>query len=286
MMIPVRLLAIFNRVILFVCLWEVSHSFSFPTAPTTNANNHRNLESETEDEPPHPPHLIFPGGGIYFYWQAGVVCFLRENNYNLDQTIFTGASAGALTATLSATDVDFYEATDKALSMAKLAGVWDRRGGLQGVWGEMISDWLDDLLPEDAVERTNERVSLLLTPLPSFGKERVSSFRDRQDLIRCNLASVHLPWFLDSKLTAQFRGQAYIDGSFLAGPNDYHSQNKSFSRSIVIDHKKDPKYRSQSLTSFIEAVSPDGIHEMLEDGKRFARQMEKVGAFQCLKKSD
>lgn len=105
------------------------------------------------------PYLLFPGGGIFFYWQAGVVTYLREKGYKLDDIRLGGASAGALTATLTATDVDFYQATELALSLAKDAGVWDRKGGLQGIWGPMIDAWLDELLPDDAVEKVNNRVS-------------------------------------------------------------------------------------------------------------------------------
>ena len=135
-------------------------------------------------------HIVFPGGGIFFYYQAGLVNFLRER-YDLSSCTFAGASAGALTATLTAANVDFFEATDLALKMAADAGVWDRSGGLQGIWGPMIEDWLDELLPE-SIDNLQGRISLLVTPLPSFGKSKISNFENRQDLIKCNMASVHL----------------------------------------------------------------------------------------------
>lgn len=139
------------------------------------------------------PHLIFPGGGLFFYWQAGIVSYLREQGYDLDKITVSGASAGALTATLTATCVDFYKATELALQMSEEAGVWDRPSGLQGIWGPIIYEWLDRLLPENAVEMVNGgRLSLLVTPIPQFGKEKVSEFMSRGDLIQCNMASVHL----------------------------------------------------------------------------------------------
>ena len=42
--------------------------------------------------------------------------------------------------------------------MADEAGIWDRPLGLQGVWGSIIYDWLDRLLPLDAEERVKEEV--------------------------------------------------------------------------------------------------------------------------------
>lgn len=136
-------------------------------------------------------HLALVGGGIFFYWQAGVIEYLREQDYDLNSCTFSGASAGALTATLAATEVDFYEATDLALKMAADVGVWDRRGGLQGIWGPLIEEWLQTLLPP-SIENIEGRLSLLVTPVPSFGKKKISTFLDKNDLIKCNMASVHL----------------------------------------------------------------------------------------------
>ena len=179
-------------------------------------------------------HLVFPGGGIFFYWQAGAVTYLREAGYDLNQCSMSGASAGALTATLTTNDVCFTDATNLALSLAEEAGVWDRSGGLQGVWGPMIEQWLDELLPDDAHITSSERLALLVTPVPSFGKTRVTQFQDKRDLIRANMASVHLPWFLDGNLTTEFRNKAHIDGSFLS--KDYHyvpEESRASQRAIV-----------------------------------------------------
>ena len=171
-------------------------------------------------------HFIFPGGGIYFYWQAGFMCYLREQGYDLSPssqfstgssengngdaivttppTTFTGASAGALTATLTATNVDFYDATELALRLAKDANVWNRGPyGLQGIWGPMIYEWLDTLLPSTATASTSSspassslmpsNLSLLVTPIPNvWDKRKVSIFQNRRDLIKCNMASVHI----------------------------------------------------------------------------------------------
>jgi hypothetical protein len=55
----------------------------------------------------------------------------------------------------------------------------------------MIEDWLDELLPP-SIDSLQGRLTLLVTPVPSFGKDQINTFVDRQDLIRCNMASVHL----------------------------------------------------------------------------------------------
>lgn len=246
--------------------------------PTTD------LDHNSETGHSRRPHFIFPGGGIFFYWQAGVISFLREQGYDTKAITSTGASAGALTATLTATGVDFYQATELALDLAAEARVWDRPEGLQGIWGDMIHDWLDELLPHNAVELANESLSLLVTPLPNiFGpKDCISIFESRADLIECNMASIHLPWFLDGKLTAKFRNQPHIDGSFLTTLKDYENCPTMADRTVSIAYWRDPAYQSKWLGDIAKTISPDGIYDMLEDGKTFAKQMEEEGEFEML----
>ena len=220
------------------------------------------------------PSIAFPGGGLYFYWQAGVICFLRENGYDLSSTTFCGASAGALVATLTATEVDFYRTTQLALDLSEKMGVWDRSQGLQGVWGQTIEDWLEELLPEDAVEKAQRHdLTLLVTRIPSFQKERVHEFVDRDDLIRCNRASVHIPWFLDGKLTIDYRGKTCIDGSFMVDKRLFLPRQQSSIPTIWLDHKMDPAFQKTTLLDAVNLVEPTAIWTLLEQGKAFGRSM-------------
>lgn len=147
----------------------VTNSFGLVTSTSTQRSRVYRLlkesktaidfESKDSSRVVSRPHVVFPGGGIFFYWQAGVVTYLREQGYNLRDATFAGASAGALTATLTAADVEFYQATQLALDLAEEQGVWDRRAGLQGVWGNMIERWLDELLPDNVLDIVDKRVS-------------------------------------------------------------------------------------------------------------------------------
>ena len=108
--------------------WSLAIGRSSGTTPEKNtppaAAVSRNISTNhSSSSPSLSPHLIFPGGGILFYWMAGVVTHLRDQNYNLDTIPLSGASAGALAATLTATGVDFYRATELALDLAQRAGV-------------------------------------------------------------------------------------------------------------------------------------------------------------------
>lgn len=250
---------------------------TYPLSSMANDDDDGMLSSSSSKQ---DPCIIFPGGGLFFYWQAGVIAYLQEEGYNLSSNILlSGASAGALSATLAKTEVSPYDATELALSMSDEAGVWDRPLGLQGVWGSIIYDWLDQLLPLDAEERVKQdELHILLTPVPSFGKSRISQFENRQDLINANMASVHLPWFLDGNLTSNFRGKPHIDGSFLSEPSDYFAQEYSEQPKLILDFKRDPVMKDRA-SEFIKVVSKQTIWDILEQGKKHARVMEQKGEF-------
>ena len=38
--------------------------------------------------------------------------------------------------------------------LAVKADLWNKRLGLLGIWGGLIRQWLDEILPEDADQRT------------------------------------------------------------------------------------------------------------------------------------
>jgi hypothetical protein len=167
--------------------------------------------------------------------------------------------------------------------MSAEAGVWDRPLGLQGVWGGIVRDWLDQLLPEDAQDRVgDDGLHILVTPVPAFGKDRVSTFENREDLIDANMASVHLPWFLDGRWTSNFRGRPHIDGSFLTQPSDYVSEDRSENPTLVLDFKRDPVMKDHA-SEFVKLVSEQTIWDILEQGKSHAKIMERNGEFDLLR---
>ena len=87
--------------------------------------------------PPTPstrPALYFPGGGLYYWWQAGVVERLQRSDH--DGPV-CGASAGALAATLYKCGVDMDAARDLALELS--TPLLDRGAlGLIGRWGPVV----------------------------------------------------------------------------------------------------------------------------------------------------
>ena len=161
------------------------------------------------------PALIFPGGGLFFWWQLGAVERLLREGPPSGPVV--GASAGALAATLYACDVDPSEARRLALDLtveAKLLdrGVW----GLVGRWGPVVRDWLGELLPEDAADRCADVKMLHLRRRRLLWRRcAVGPYEDRDQLIDAALASAHVPFALDGRFQTRYRGRGTIDGSFL-----------------------------------------------------------------------
>ncbi len=97
------------------------------------------------------------------------------------------------------------------------------------------------------------------------------------------------PWFLDGKLTADFRGKPHIDGSFLSKVGDYsppgsEKQDDVPPNTIILDWSKDPDMSSKGGLDIVEALSPEGIYGLLERGKRYGQVLEDQGMFDSLKR--
>lgn len=91
--------------------------------------------------------------------------------------------------------------------------VASRPFGMVGMLGGLVGRWLHDTLPLDAASKCSEgRATLLVTTLPSFRTRPISDFACRADLIKCIMASAHIPLVMDWRMYVSSRGSACIDG--------------------------------------------------------------------------
>ena len=256
----------------------------------TRAAHHRRARSVMAP----PPCLIFPGGGIFFWWQAGAIRSLASR-FHLEHVRTTGASAGALSATFAAASVDTDAALDRAISLSYDAGLFRESAesppswGLYGVWKDIIDTWLDELLPADAASTCSGRVHLAVNAVPTierpwFETQLVSDFSDRRDLIDANLASVHVPLFLDRKWTATFRGKRYIDGSISCAEGATLLRLPDAPASLTLRAGDDARMRERysAPTDFLKLASPDGVRQMVEWGSAHVDELDAAGGLEAL----
>ena len=80
-----------------------------------------------------------------------------------------------------------------------------------------------------------------------------------------------------------FRNMPHIDGSFLAKSEDYLSTEYDESN-IFFDWKSDQTMANKSLLDAVNALSKQGIWDLLEQGRTFCEKMERRGDLRNLKR--
>lgn len=228
--------------------------------------------------PATKPTIALPGGGILFWHQAGAIRSLQRH-YRLNHCRLVGASAGCLASVLAACDVDMDVAFDSAIRISKDARLWDRRLGLMGIWGGLVRQWLDELLPCDAHATCTGHVHILaIRLLPRPRRHRLSHFATREELIDTCMASCHIPYFLDGSPVSRISGQRgiWIDGSFLAGRGAYARGPDGERRDLAL--VLDPKDDDKAPRDFLRLRSVDGVREIYDRGTAYAEELIRMEA--------
>eukprot|EP00210_Caulerpa_lentillifera_P007429 g7100.t1 len=223
--------------------------------------------------------VSFGGAGIFFWWELGCVLWLLEN-VDVDSCPCYGASGGALAATLTACKVDPFKAFEVADRLAEEYRIFERPLGLAGIWGALIREWLDELLPENAAEICNDRVGLVITTLPKLELKLINEFESKDTLIDANLASCHIPLFLDWKLFTNFKGVDCFDGSFqdfLSGENS--DLLTCDGRHLNFDYFHDKRLNNKRM-DFIALKTPSEVMKMIHLGYDYTEGLSKTQAFQ------
>ena len=167
------------------------------------------------------------------------------------------------------------------------------------MWGGLVRSWLDELLPEDAHERCQDRVSILVKQptvegYPWLKQLTVNDFESRQDLIDCCMASVHVPLFLDTKLTTQFRGKPCVDGSIemfgLAKVRYELPERYTTLPTLKIAPFKDPRMRkayAREGSDFLRLPSGEpeaAVREMMAWGTEYIDVLDQQGELELLRR--
>jgi hypothetical protein len=215
---------------------------------------------------------------FHFILVQGVLKYLNEN-YRLRDVDLIGVSAGALCAVLVASGVSLDRAVRKAYDISVEVDIWNRSGGLAGIWGDLIRRWLEELLPEDAHECCQNRVKIIATRMPRMQLRYLSDFESREDLIDACMASVHIPFFLDGNGTYKYRDEQYIDGSvwdFFSGSNS--GLLTLDGQSCIIDYFLDDQLEFNRL-DFIKILTFDTVLDLVKSGYSYAERTDARGLY-------
>ena len=157
--------------------------------------------------------LVFGGCGGMYNYNLGVASIIQKHFTLGSNVIISGASAGCFPAILSTLNMDIDDLFE-LWDIPFLREINSFKFGALCKWNKVVRKWIEPQLDEDSYQRANSRFYCSLTSVPSFTNHIVSNWKNNQDLVDGILASCFLPIFDIGKLTANFRGRRYIDGSF------------------------------------------------------------------------
>lgn len=223
--------------------------------------------------------LSWAGAGIFFFWQLGAMKWLAER-YDLTKVPMVGASGGALAAVLGGCGIDADTILERAYDLSVKNNIWDRPLGLVGVWGSLIEQWLDDLLPDNAAELCRGRIGIVVTEVPSLRQVAITDFKDKADLINVAMTSSHVPMFLDLKMTRRCRGVHCFDGSV---PDFLNNANCDLlvdgGGAVLFDYFEDPFLVRRGRMDMLELKSFDEVQRLMQFGYEYAGRLHSHGAF-------
>ena len=239
------------------------------------------LATRTYFPPVKPKAVYFTGAGIYFWWQAGCAKYLQEH-CDLTGLPILGASAGSISATLLLSNADFSIAAESAIRIGQEAGVYGRKTGLAGIWGTLVKQWLEEMIPDTVNAKNFELLQVAVTPTTKSPK-LINDLKGKADVIEALLASCHVPVFLDGRPTTMFRGEQVVDGSFwyfvtkdrvsgLPLPSDIPPEEIFW-----IDYCDDDDFMQAISGNILELVTPQRVLEMIDEGYNFMKREHYYG---------
>ena len=138
---------------------------------------------------------------------------------------------------------------ESAISNPKLKVLFDSPLSVSGKVGSIIVDFLGEILPANAHELCTNKVFIQLQRrvrgsdacMGSYEVDTVSVYKSRDHLMRCILASTHLPWISDKNYFYRMGMDRFVDGQWGVPPERIllHRERPAAVTRIDIDHNKD-----------------------------------------------
>jgi len=202
---------------------------------------------------------------------------MKENCDFTKVPYIVGASAGSLTSAFLLSKADLKYATQRALELAEKANIYERKSGLAGIWGVLLKEWLQDVIPDTVTPEDLVKLYIAVTPTLKAPK-LVTGFQNKSDLIDACLASCHVPLFLDGRPFADYRGEPVVDGSFwyFVTKNRENGlplpSNTSASDMFWVDYGDDEQFMSTISGNILSVIKPAEVVEMVEAGYNYMKR--------------
>jgi len=157
-------------------------------------------------------HIKFNGAGGHYSYLVGIASVLQDN-FNLDNVIFSGYSAGCVPALLCSLDINIQNEfryinipTLKELNSYKTKSFFNFIPTLK----KYILLRLNYISP-NLYKKANNRMYCNLTRIPQIKTDIFKEYYSNEDLVECLMASGHIP-FYNNSLFYKFRNNYYFDG--------------------------------------------------------------------------
>jgi hypothetical protein len=167
---------------------------------------------------PYPKkQIIFGGCGGMYNYLLGVASVL-QHKMDLRDCVFCGVSAGCFPAMLLALGEPIDTINEK-WNIPFLREVNNHTFGAFGVWNSIVRKYTMEHLPQDAYKQLSGKLYISITRLHPYMKlknEIISHYDSNKMLVNALIASSFVPFF-DTKLTHNYNGGCYLDGSLTNG---------------------------------------------------------------------
>lgn len=174
-------------------------------------------------------------------------------------------------------DADFDSIPGSAVAIAGEWDVYSRKLGLAGVWGAMLRQWLDMVLPKSIPKENMSNLYIALTPTLKPSK-LITGIEERSDLIDAIMASCHVPVFLDGRPFTEYKGEQVLDGSFwyFVTKNRYSGlpllNNANPEQIFWVDYVDDEDFVQSVSGNFLALITPDDMYNMIEAGYNYMKR--------------
>lgn len=166
----------------------------------------------------HSRHVAFSVSGGSYPYQMGIACFLQET-FDCEDIHWSGASGGSWSALLLAAGVNVRSALKTLLEVAPPC-CEGRSIGAYGVYDVGMTNTFNAIF--DGVDLSkvlqNNRLAISVTRLaftrfmtPYLKDEVITSFHSNEDVIKCIIASVLIPFALNGRPFVIYRGWICAD---------------------------------------------------------------------------